>query len=348
MTGGADTIPRRSWTNRDGAMALMRAAVVEQPSVTGEPALRTVERPVAGPAEVLLQVAFAAANWSDIQKRQGIYPDSVDYPVVLGAEVSGTIVEVGQGVRRDLIGRPTAALCGPRLVGGCAEYVAVPVSYLVPIPDGFSLADAAAFPLAALTAYHLLYTAHRIRRREVVLVHAAAGSVGLAVVQLAVLAGARVIGTVGSQAKQELPRQLGADRIVDRSTEDFVKVARYETGERGVDLAIDSLGGDILPRTFNALRPFGRLINIGEAAGEPDFPVRKKLYERSTSMAGFEVLHAKPGSPQWAKGVRQVVAAASEKRLTIPIGSLMPLDQIAEAHQALEGRSTQGKVVLQI
>lgn len=346
--GGADMIQRRSSTSSDGPMALMRAVVVGRPSATGEPLLQAVDRPVPGRGEVLLRVAFAAANWSDIQKRQGIYPDPVSYPVVLGAEASGTIVDVGGGVSRDLIGKPTAALCGPRLVGGCAEYVAVPVSYLVPIPEGFSLADAAAFPLAALTAYHLLYTAHGIRRGEVVLVHAAAGSVGLALVQLAALAGARVIGTVGSTAKQDLPRQLGAERVVDRSREDFVAAALDATATRGVDLAIDSLGGEILPRTFDALRPFGRLINIGEAAGEPDFPVRKKLYERSTSMAGFEVLHAKPGSPRWRRGVRQVVAAASAGRLTIPIGNLMPLEQISEAHQALEGRTTQGKVVLQV
>lgn len=326
----------------------MRATVVERPTQTGQPELREIERPDPGPGEVLLQVAFAAVNWSDIQKRQGIYPDPVAYPVTLGAEASGTIVEVGPGVSRRLVGRTTAALCGPRLVGGCAEYVAVPVPYLVPVPTGFTLPAAAAFPLAALTAYHLLHSAHRLRRGEVVLVHAAAGSVGLAVVQLATLSGARVIGTVGSTAKRDLPRRFGAERVVDRSSEDFVEVALDATDGEGVDLVIDSLGGKILPRSFDAIRRYGRLINIGEASGEPDFPVRKKLYERSTSMAGFEVLHAEPGSARWRTGVRRVVAAASAGRLTIPVDVTLPLGRIAEAHRLLESRKTQGKVVLQV
>lgn len=326
----------------------MRAAVVERPSPDGHPEIRQLERPSPGPGEVLIQVAFAAANWSDIQKRQGIYPDPVEYPVVLGAEASGTVVAVGDGVSPRLLGRTTAGLCGPRLVGGCADYVAVPVDYLVPLPDGFGLDEGAALPLAALTAYHLLFTAHRLRRDEVVLVHAAAGSVGLAVVQLAVEHGARVIGTVGSSTKRELPAEFGAALVIDRSADEFVNAALDLTGGRGVDLVIDSLGGEILPRSFDALRRYGRLINIGEAAGEPDFPVRKKLYERSTSMAGFEVLHAEPGSPRWRRGVRHVTAAAAAGRLRIPIARQLPLADIASAHAALEGRTTQGKVLLRV
>jgi len=326
----------------------MRGAVVERPSPGGHAEIREIERPLPGTGEVLIEVAFAAANWSDIQKRQGIYPDPVDYPVVLGAEVSGTIVAVGDGVSSRLIGRTTAALCGPRLVGGCADYVAVPVDYLVPLPNGVGLDEGAALPLAALTAYHLLHTAHRLRRDEVVLVHAAAGSVGLAVVQLVVQHGARAIGTVGSSAKRQLPAAFGAALVIDRSGEDFVDAAMDFTAGRGVDLVIDSLGGEILPRSFDALRRYGRLINIGEASGEPDFAVRTKLYERSTSMAGFEVLHAEPGSRRWRRGVRHVTAAAAAGRLRIPIARQLPLADIAAAHAALEGRTTQGKVLLRV
>jgi NADPH:quinone reductase len=326
----------------------MRGAVVERPTPDGHPEIREVERPSPGQGEVLIHVAFAAANWSDIQKRQGTYPDPVEYPVILGAEASGTIVAIGAGVSTRLLGRATAALCGPRLVGGCADYVAVPVNYLVPLPDGFALDEAAAFPLAAVTAYHLLHTAHRLRRDEVVLVHAAAGSVGLAVVQLAVQHGARVIGTVGTPTKRQLPAEYGAALVIDRSADDFVDAAQEFTGGRGVDLVIDSLGGEILPRSFDALRHYGRLINIGEASGEPNFPVRKKLYERSTSMAGFEVLHAQPGSPRWRRGVRHVTAAAAAGRLRIPIAKQLTLAEIAEAHGALEGRTTQGKVLIRV
>lgn len=327
----------------------MRAVVVEEP---GDRSVLTVvadrPRPDPGPGEVRIRVAYSAANWSDVQKRQGIYPDPVRYPVVLGAEVSGVVDAVGRDVPARWRGRPVAALCGPRLVGGHADYVTVPVDYLVPIRAGQPLDAAAAFPLASLTAYHLLRTAHDLRRGEVVLVHAAAGSVGLAVIQVARLLGATVIGTVGSAAKRRLPLSLGARIVVDRSTDDFVEAALEVTAGRGVDLVIDSLGGEILPRSFDALRHYGRLINIGEASGEPDFPVRKKLYERSTSMAGFELLHAGPGSPGWRRGVRRVTSWIASGELSIPIGGTYPMDRIADVHAVFEDRTGEGKQLIRI
>jgi NADPH2:quinone reductase len=141
---------------------------------------------------------------------------------------------------------------------------------------------------------------------------------------------------------------FGADRVVARDTEDFVEVAMQETGGRGVDLVIDSLGADILPRSFDALRPFGRVINIGEAAGEPDFNVRKKLYERSTSLAGFEMVHAGPGSRRWRASVRRIVQSIESGRLQIPIAGEFPMDRIRDAHSLLESRKASGKVLIRI
>jgi NADPH2:quinone reductase len=326
----------------------MRALVVDRPGDDVRP--RIAERPVPnpGPGQVLIEVAYVAVNWSDIQKRQGIYPDRVDYPVVLGAEVSGRVVAAGAGVPRRHLGRQTAALCGPRLVGGGADFVAVPLEYLVPLPRGVDLLAATALPLATLTAYHLLHTAHRVRKAEVVLVHAAAGSVGLATVQTARLRGATVIGTVGSAAKVDAPRRFGAALVIDRSREEFVETAMAFTGDRGVDLVIDSLGGEILPRSFDCLRRYGHLVNIGEASGEPDFPVRKKLYERSTSMAGFELLHAEPGSSRWRRGLRWVASRVAAGQLTVPVAGTIPLDQAGRAHEALESRGTIGKLMLEV
>lgn len=267
---------------------------------------------------------------------------------MLGAEASGVVEAVGAEAPRRLVGRRVAALCGPRLVGGQAEYVTLPVEYIVPIDQQFPLDGAAAFPLAALTAYHLLRTASEVRRGQVVLVHAAAGSVGLAVIQIARRLGASVIGTVGDAAKRELPRRLGAALVVDRSAEDFVEAALEFTSGRGADLVIDSLGAEILPRSFDALRHYGRLINIGEAAGEPDFPVRKKLYERSTSMAGFELLHARPGSATWRRGLAYVVPRIASGELTMPIGGRHPLDRIADVHRLFEERTGTGKQLLRL
>lgn len=326
----------------------MRAARVSEPGGIERLELADLAPPAAGPGEVLIDVAFAGCNWGDVQKRQGIYPDPVAYPAVLGAEVSGTVAACGKGVNALRPGQPVAAITGPDMLRGFAEAVAVPDRYVIPLPPGFDLRLGAAFPVVALTAYHLLHTAHRLRRGETVLIHAAGGGVGLALVQLAHAAGARVLGTVGTERKAALPRRLGAQRVVAHATEDFVAVAMAETRGRGVDLVIDSLGADILPRSFDALRPFGKVINIGEAAGEPDFPVRKKLYERSTALAGFELLHAVPGSRRWRHGVRRVLEALARNTLEVPIAAEFPLARIRAAQEYLEARRATGKVLVRV
>ena len=326
----------------------MRAIAVERPG--GREQLRLIEAPVPVPAagEVLIRVAYAAANWGDVQKRQGIYPDPIEYPAILGAEVSGIVAAAGAGVRRVKVGARVAAICGPKMLGGYADYVALPVEYLLPLPATIPLKTAATLPVATLTAYHLLHTAHKIRRGEVILIHAIAGAVGLALAQIAYLSGATVIGTIGDGAKARLPRRYGAASVIDRSREDFVAATMKFTSCRGVDLVIDSLGGDILPRSFDALRPYGRVINIGEAAGEPDFPVRKKLYERSTSLAGFELLHALPGSRGWRRGVDAVMSLAAAGRLKMPIAGTYPLADCGRLHEVFERRGTVGKLLLEV
>jgi NADPH2:quinone reductase len=216
------------------------------------------------------------------------------------------------------------------------------------IPDAISLKAAATLPVAMLTAYHLLQTAHRVKHGDVILVHAIAGAVGLALAQIGNLVGATIIGTVGSAKKGPLPKRYGAALVIDRSRTDFVEAALKFTAGRGVDLVIDSLGGDILPRSFDAVRPFGRVINIGEAAGEPDFPIRKKLYERSTSLSGFELLHARPGSAHWRRGVADVVAWAAAGRLRMPVAGLFALADCARLHDAFERRGTCGKLLLEV
>jgi len=326
----------------------MRAVVVEKPGGLEALALREVPAPEPGPDEVLVEVAWAGANWSDVQKRQGVYPDPVAYPAIIGLEVSGRVAAVGSTVREVAVGARVAALTGPRMLGGYAERVAVPAPYVIPLPDALPLDTGAAFPVVALTAYHLLRTAHRVREGETILVHAVGGGVGLCLTQLAKAFGARVVGTVGSAAKGARALALGADRVIDRSREDFVAATLDFTGGRGVDLVIDSLGADVLPRSFEALRPFGRVINIGEAAGYPDFPIRPKLYERSTSLAGFELLHAGPGSPRWRRGVRYVLDALLGGRLVVPIEARYPMERCADMQQHLEGRGVSGKLLLEV
>ena len=326
----------------------MRAVVIERPGGLDQLRLAQVPDPVPSAGEVLIEVAFAGCNWSDVQKRRGVYPDPVSYPAVIGLEVSGRIRAVGHGVRGLAVGDRVAALTGPRMLGGYAERVAVPAAYVMRLPDGVPLDVGAAFPVVALTAYHLLRSAHRVCGGEVVLVHSIGGAVGLLLTQIARAFGATVLGTVGTAGKGDRARAFGADLVIDRSQEDFVSVALAFTRGRGVDLVIDSLGADVLPRSFDALRPYGRVINIGEAAGYPDFPIRPKLYERSTSLAGFELLHAGPGSARWRRGVRYVLGALAGGRLAVPIEGRYPLAEAAEMHRRLETRGVSGKLLLHV
>lgn len=326
----------------------MRAAQVDEPGGLEHLNVVEVAEPRPGPGEVLIEVAFGACNWGDIQKRQGIYPDPVTYPAILGAEVSGVICERGNGVRLLRKGQFVSAITGPDMLRGFAEFVAVPEPYTIPLPPGFDPRVAAAFPVATITAWHLLHTAHRVRRGEIILIHAIGGAVGLMLTQLARAAGARVIGTVGSIEKAKMPLTYGAHRVIARDEEDFVAAVLAETSGRGVDLVIDSLGADILRRSFDCLRPFGKVINIGEAAGEPDFPIRKTLYRRSTSLAGFEVLDAVPGSRRWRAGVVSLVRDLNQGRLRVPVTAEFPLDRVRDAQGLLESRTASGRVLIKV
>jgi NADPH2:quinone reductase len=326
----------------------MHALVLPEPGGPDRFELRELETPEPGDDEVRIKVAYAGVNWGDVQKRKGIYPDKIAYPAIIGLEVSGHIDALGAAVRHLRKGQPVAAITGPKMLGGYADHCVVPANYVIGLPDGISLELGAAMPAAAITAWHLLHTAHHLRRGEIVLIHAIGGAVGLMLTQFAVARGAVVIGTVGSAAKTARPLDYGADHVIDRSREDFVAEVMRLTDGRGVDLVIDSLGADILERSFDALRPFGKIINIGEAAGDPHFDIRAKLYQRSTSLSGFEFLHARPGSPAWRRGIKAILTRLKEGSLRMPVEAVIPLREAARAHRLLESRQVSGKLLLDV
>lgn len=326
----------------------MRA--IEVAEAGGLDCLRYVNlpEPVAGEGEVVIDVAYAAANWSDIQKREGVYPDPMTYPVVIGLEVSGKVTALGSGVTGLDVGQRVAAITGPRMLGGYAEKCVVGADFAIPLPDSLSLETAAAFPVVALTAYHLINSAFSLMRDDTVLIHAIGGAVGLAVTQLAVAKGARVIGTVSRPGKGDRARAYGAELIIDRSAEDFAVATRQFTDDAGVDLVIDSLGGDILPRSIDLLKTYGHAINIGEAAGYPDFDIRSKLYENSTFLAGFEVLHAMRVPGLWQEGVAAVMEHLAFGTLEMPVEKIFPFDTVRDLHRKLESRTVSGKLLLHV
>ena len=324
----------------------MRAIVVKQPGDVSQLELTRIPEPEAGPGEVLIDVRYTSCNWMDTQKRRGVYPDkSLTYPMILGNEICGTIVKCGADVKGLSEGQRVAAILPS---GGYAEKCVAHTDLVISLPDAIPDTLGAAFPIVSLTAYHLLNSAYSLKQGETLLIHAIGGGVGLMVTQLAVQMGARVIGTVSSDSKGEQALAYGAGRVVNRNKEDFVEAALDFTDSRGVDLVIDSLGGETGYRSLDALRFYGHLVNIGEAEGWPVENLRDKLYERSTSFAGFETIHAMQNPEAWRKGVEYITAAFAGGKLDLPITAVFPLEKCQEMHEKMESRTVSGKLLLKM
>lgn len=320
----------------------MRAVVLRR---TGGPEVLAVEElpdPQPGLGEVLVDVAFSGCNWADVQIRQGLYPHDKGLPIVVGFEISGTVATVGRGVDPALLGERVAAIVP---AGGYADRVVVAAQDLLPLPEGMSLEQGAAFPIQGLTAYHLVNTVYRVQSGDAVLCHAIGGGVGQLVTQLAVGKGARVFGTVGTPGKEAAPLAYGAERVINTRDEDFVEVLEDLVPE-GFDLVIDSLGATTLDRSYALLRPLGHVISIGEAEGMPFPNIRERLLPKSLTFTRFHLSHLPVHSEAWREGWQAVTQAITGGMLHVPVVGIHRLADAGAAHRALEGRQVRGKVLL--
>ena len=321
----------------------MRAVVVDQPGGIETLVAREVPEPEAGPDEVLIETAYCGCNWADLQRRQGTYPHPVDYPHIMGREVSGTVVALGANASDLAVGDRVIAIPSS---GGYAERCIAPARLVSRLPDAVPFDIGAAFQVQALTAYHMLHTVHATEPGETVLLHAAAGGVGLFAIQLAVRAGATVMGTVGTKGKEAKALDYGAARVVNLLEDDFVAAAREMTNGEGVDLAIDSLGAATLDRTFDAVRALGHIINIGEAEGTPYPNIRERMLPRSQTFTRFSLGNVMDRPDLWVRGIDYVLAALENGWLDVPIVDRIPFENAAEAHRRLESRQVTGKLLL--
>jgi NADPH:quinone reductase len=321
----------------------MRAIVVEAPGAIDALVIQDVPDPVPAPGQVLIEISYAGCNWADTQVRSGIYPHPFDFPVIPGFEISGTVIGSGEGVTLFQPGDRVTAIPS---MGGYAQKCVVDEALVTRIPDKVGLDVAAAFPIQALTAYHMLYTVYSLKKNDVVLVHAAGGGVGLLVIQMAVHAGCRVIGTVGTPGKEVKALEYGAERVINLNKEDFVAVVRDMTNDRGVDLVVDSLGADTLDRSFDAVRVLGHVINIGEAQGKPFDNIRDRILPTSSSFTRFSISHTMPDPVLWKKGMDFVLSALAEGWLDIPIVRAVPFENVQDMHRQLESRQVSGKLLL--
>lgn len=306
--------------------------------------LEEVPEPEPEPGEVLLQVHAAGVNFADTERRRGLYDAHVPLPRILGSEAAGVISAVGLGVDKALVGRRAVTLT---TTGSYASFAKAPASEIVTLPDGVSFEIAAAVPVQGLTAYHLLRTVGQVREGQSVLVHAAAGGVGVLLVQLAKAAGARVFGTVSSDEKARLVQELGADEVIRYDREDVVTRVHELTGGRGVDLVLDAVGASTWAGSLQALAPFGHLISYGSASGPPPPLDVQTLFAKSLKVSAYWLRTPHPPGLH-RQALESLIRDVSEGRLRIHIGLKLPLAEAAEAHRRLEGRETVGKVVLTV
>ncbi|WP_440900604.1 quinone oxidoreductase family protein [Actinosynnema sp.] len=296
----------------------------------------------AGAGQVLVDVAAAGVNYIDTYHRSGLYP--VPLPFGLGQEGSGRVRAVGEGVDGVAVGDRVAWYSAP---GSYAEQVVLPEASVVPVPEGVSDEVAAALLLQGLTAHYLVASTYPVQAGDAVLVHAAAGGVGLLLTQLAKARGGRVIATVSTDAKAELARGAGADEVVRYDREDFAARVRELTGGEGVAAVYDGVGRSTFDGSLASLRVRGVLALYGAASG-PVPPVDPQRLNAAGSVfltrptLAAHVLDAEERA--WRTG--ELFDAVLGGKLDVRIGGRYPLADAARAHDDLEGRKTTGKLLL--
>lgn len=318
-------------------MRVVRAVRAGGPEVL-EAAEEDVPQP--GPGELLVELAGTGVNFVDVYRRTGAYP--VDLPHVPGTEGAGRVVAVGAGVREFAVGDAVTTAEGRRTY---AAFAIVPAVAAAHVPPGVGMETAAALPLQGLTAHYLVTSVHAVADGTVLLVHAGAGGVGLLLIQLAKARGATVLATVGGAEKAALARGAGADTVLDY--DDVAARVRDRTDGRGVDVVYDGVGASTFDGSLGSLRRRGTLALFGAASG----PV--PAVDPAVLMRGGSLVLTRPSlgdflqSPEErAWRYRELFDAVTAGELDVRIGARYPLAEAAEAHRALEGRRTTGKVLL--
>lgn len=337
----------------------MRAVAIRR---TGPPeSLACEDMPLreAGEGEVRIRVHRAGVNFADVLARQGIYPDAPKPPFVPGYEVSGVVESAGKGVDGLRAGDRVAAFTR---FGGYAEFALADARFTVPLAPDIDFTTAAAVPVNFATAYHCLFHTGPLFPGDRVLIHAAAGGVGLAAVQMAKGAGAELFGTAGSGEKIDFLRTFGVDHPIDYQRQDFVEEVRKATGGEGVDVILDSIGGSMIGRDLRVLRPGGRIVSLGLAAASGKsrpMMLRElmsaprlqpiKLLESSRGFFGVNILRIFDHRPALGAVLLRAVFDLAERGEARPvIAAEIPLESAGEAHRLLQSRTSIGKIVLTV
>jgi NADPH2:quinone reductase len=323
----------------------MKAIAVENPGPSYSLRLSEVEKPVAGPGEVLIRVAAAGLNHADLVQAKGMYPPPPGASPILGMEVSGTIAAMGEGVDNSKIGDEVCALIPG---GGYAEYAVASDLCVLPMPKGVPLINSAALPEVHFTVWTNLVDSARLKEGETVLIHGGSSGIGTAAIQLLHARGHTVFATAGSAEKCAVCEKLGAKRAINYREEDFVDVVRRETGGRGVDVILDMVGGDYIQRNMSAASVWGRIVNIAYMSGtQANVNFAPMLMKRLSLLA--TTLRAR--SPR-EKGairdalLREVWPLIDRGKIRAVIDRTYPLAEAGAAHARMARSEHIGKLLL--
>lgn len=295
------------------------------------------------PDEVQIRHCAIGLNFIDVYDRTGLY--AMDLPGVLGREAAGVITALGRKVRGFRLGERVAYVHSKP--GAYAELRNVPVERVVKVPAGISDLQAAALMLKGLTAHYLLRRTYRVQRGDFVLVHAAAGGVGLILCQWARALGAKVIGVVGSDAKAELARKNGCRHVLISGRDELVPGVKRLTRDAGVAVVYDSVGKDTFFESLDCLRPLGMMVSYGNASGPPPAVSPLELTKRgSLYLTRPQLFNYIARREDLDAAARELFAAVKSRKVRIRIGQTYPLSEVAQAHRDLEARRTTGSTVL--
>lgn len=324
---------------------LMRAIDPEAPG--GPEVLTVVERPVPvpGEGEVLVRVAAAGVNRPEVMQRKGLYPPPPGASSILGMEISGTIVAVGPGVMAEVIGQPVCALI---TAGAYADYAVAPWGQCLPVPEALSMVEAAAMPETLFTVWTNLFERGYAAEGDTVLVHGGTSGIGTMAIGLCNLFGVTVIVTAGSDDKCAAARKIGADHAINYKTEDFVARVKAITGGKGVQVVLDMVGGEYVPRNLQCLADDGRHVSIavqgGMTATIPLFDImRRRLTLTGSTLRPRDTAFKSLVADELARTVWPHVEAG---RLKPILDRTFPLAQAPAAHERMEAGDHVGKIVL--
>ncbi len=320
----------------------MKAIRVEKtggPEVLELQDVAPIEEPA--PGEAIVRVVAAGVNFMDVQQRTGRYPTQL--PFTPGMEGAGVVESVGEGVTGVKPGDRVAYSGQP---GAYAEASAVRADRLIPLPDEFSFEEGAAFPLQGITAHYLIHDFRLPVKGSTVLVHAAAGGVGLLLVQWARHLGATVIGTVSTDEKARNAREAGAHHVILYTKQDFVEETKRMTNGHGADVIFDAVGKTTFTGDLQAAATRGHIVVYGAASGPADPLVPNMLMPRALTVSGGSLVNFMRTREETMRRAHDVLRAIREGWLKLRIDHVLPLAQAAEAHRLLENRQTSGKLVL--